>query len=363
MKHNYSYLFLAFLIGSAVTMECIAADLAFPEKQYAEGMGYVKAEIIGQMEEQKLDNEKEGLINSVPQPAADPADPTVLYTFTGVSDDGLQGGGTRKEATSIHCTNIGGTEASVEVQVYNVSGGTPYTGTITIGAGVTTTFSTQNTTIYWDDIFLGGAGTGVISQGYGHVLSDSGNVICTAQFLDPLNSPPEVIVSLEMYRPDSSPRPSGLPSSSGDQMILYYFTGVSDDGEKGSINREDATSVHCTNIGSTEAEVEVQVFRSGGTTSYTGAITIWAGSTATFSTQNIQAYFDDIFLGGSPGTDAIYQGYGRILSNSKDIVCSAQVIDPKNSPPKYASKLPMFDRDGYPVNLRKRTVYYPIISN
>ena len=123
---------------------------------------------------------------------------------------------------------------------------------------------------------------------------------------------------------------------------LYRFSGVSDDGEQGSTNRRKATSVHCTNIGSTDTQVEVQVFQYNGTDVFTGTVTMPPNRTFTFSTQNTAIYFEDIVLGGVPGTDAIYQGSGRVLSSNPGVICTAQVLDPLNVPPVFVSNIELF---------------------
>jgi hypothetical protein len=126
---------------------------------------------------------------------------SLLYRFTGVSDDGQQGSTTRREATSIHCTNLERGDTIVEARLYQWNGTDVYTGTVTMPSRRTFTFSTQNTTIYFDDALLGGSpGTGAIFQGNGQIWASNDNVICTAQILDPLNYPPTFVTNLPLYR-------------------------------------------------------------------------------------------------------------------------------------------------------------------
>jgi hypothetical protein len=145
---------------------------------------------------------------------------------------------------------------------------------------------------------------------------------------------------------------------------LYFFSGVSDDGQQGSASRKEATSIHCTNLDpSDSAQVEVQVYQWNGTDVYTGTTNIGPGRSVTFSTQNTTIYFDDIYLGGGSGTPSIYQGHGRVLSAGKNIICSAQVLDPLNYPTLFVTQLPLYDEYGYPAGgSRQRTVFYPIVS-
>ncbi|MCA9954210.1 MAG: hypothetical protein H6657_00930 [Ardenticatenaceae bacterium] len=124
--------------------------------------------------------------------------------------------------------------------------------------------------------------------------------------------------------------------------VLYRFTGVTDDGEQGSTNRKEATSIHCTNISATNTQVEVQLFQWNGTDIFTGTVNMPTNRSFTFSTQNTTIYFDDVLLGGSPGTPAIFQGSGRVLSSNPNVICTAQVLDPLNYPPLFVSGIDLF---------------------
>lgn len=128
-----------------------------------------------------------------------------------------------------------------------------------------------------------------------------------------------------------------------DLVEVYRFTGVTDDGQKGSPNRKKATAIHCTNVANTNNQVEVQVFQYDGTSVYTGTATISPNRTFTFSTQNTAIYFDDVVLGGL-GTDNIYQGTGRVLAQSKQVICTAQALDPFNLPPSFVVNLDLYKR-------------------
>jgi hypothetical protein len=59
-------------------------------------------------------------------------------------------------------------------------------------------------------------------------------------------------------------------------------------------------------------------------------------------TQSTTIYFDDIILGGVPGTDAIFQGSGVILADNPNVICTAQVLDLLNYPPVFATSLPLY---------------------
>lgn len=147
--------------------------------------------------------------------------------------------------------------------------------------------------------------------------------------------------------------------------LLYRFTGVVDDGQQGTPDRLIATSIHCTNVDDTvppePAEVAVQVYQWNGTDVYSGTVTMTANRTFTFSTQGTSIYFDDVILGGAPGTQAIFQGSGQIWSSHPNVVCTAQTLDPLNYPPEFMVRLPMFDAAGYPVG-DIREVDLPLIA-
>ncbi len=79
-----------------------------------------------------------------------------------------------------------------------------------------------------------------------------------------------------------------------------------------------------------------------GTDVYTGTVNMPPNRTFTFSTQNTTIYFDDVLLGGSPGTDAIFQGSGLVLAASNKVICTAQVLDPLNYPPVFVGSLELY---------------------
>jgi hypothetical protein len=142
---------------------------------------------------------------------------------------------------------------------------------------------------------------------------------------------------------------------------LFRFNGVTDDGQQGSTNRKEATSIHCTNIDSSaNVQLEVQLIQWNGIDVYTGTVSMPPNRSFTFSTQNTTIYFDDVILGGSPGTPAIFQGSGRVLSSSPNVICTAQILDPLNYPPVFMEKLPLHNADGSMVgDIHK--LYLPLI--
>lgn len=132
------------------------------------------------------------------------------------------------------------------------------------------------------------------------------------------------------------------PSQDG-LTLLYRFSGVTDDGQQGSTNRKEATSIHCTSIEPlANNQVEVMLYQWNGTDVFTGTVNMTPNRTFTFSTQNTTIYFEDVILGGIPGTDAISQGSGQIWSETDQVICTAEVLDPLNNPPEFATSLELF---------------------
>lgn len=141
----------------------------------------------------------------------------------------------------------------------------------------------------------------------------------------------------------SSSRKNFNPAQIPDGInLLYTFSGVSDDGQQGAAEREVATSIHCSNVGSSQATLAVEAWQWNGTDVYTATTTLAANQTRTFSTQNTAIYFDDVFIGGGSGTGAIFQGHGRILSSQEQVICTAQVLDARSLIPNFVSALELF---------------------
>jgi hypothetical protein len=123
----------------------------------------------------------------------------------------------------------------------------------------------------------------------------------------------------------SDPPPSGWE-------VLYMFTGAVD-------NANATTVIHCTNFGSVNAEVKVEIFNYYDTSTTSATISIRSDETKTFSTRSTAIYEEDAVL---PSIAPIDQGSGRVLSPESDIICTAQVLDPTNNPPEYMVNLQMF---------------------
>jgi hypothetical protein len=111
----------------------------------------------------------------------------------------------------------------------------------------------------------------------------------------------------------SDPPPAGLST-------LYMFSGVANDDTGVDLI---ATTVLCTNFGSTNVQVELQLFDHNDANVYTASKTISANHTWTASSQNTP-FREDATL----NTGLIEQGSGRILADQTHLICTAQLLNP-----------------------------------
>jgi hypothetical protein len=130
--------------------------------------------------------------------------------------------------------------------------------------------------------------------------------------------------------------------------LLYQFSGVRDDGAK-STSGKAATTLICSNTGTTLAAVSYYVYNYNGSVYYYTDFNLAAGATVTASTQGTNLYFEDIVLHATGttdnGTGVIDQGRGQVFSNSRSVICTAQVLDPTGFPPAFVTRLTMHDAD------------------
>lgn len=158
--------------------------------------------------------------------------------------------------------------------------------------------------------------------------------------------PLTVIVLLGLWLLQLRSAAEASPAAPNPVVPVLQFSGVTDDGKKGAPDRKEATSILCTNAGTTNATIEIELYQWSGALVYTGTVTAAPKQSYTFSTQNTTIYFDDVIFGTGGGTDSIFQGYGRVLSDRSTIRCTAQVLDPLGYPPVYMDKLTMYHPDG-----------------
>ncbi len=135
-----------------------------------------------------------------------------------------------------------------------------------------------------------------------------------------------------------------LLGGGGGYPLLYQFSGVRDDGAKGSSGTA-ATSLLCSNPGATDATLSYYVFNWNSATYYSVSVPVASGHTYTISTQPTALYAEDAYLTATPGgfgTDSINQGMGLVYSDSTSLICTAQVLDPTGNPPAFVAELELF---------------------
>jgi hypothetical protein len=139
----------------------------------------------------------------------------------------------------------------------------------------------------------------------------------------------------------SDPPPEGF-------QTLYIFTGLTNDNTGSDMI---ATVLHCTNIAPSQTAVEVQLFDVTSTDVYTSRVTMSSGRTWTWATQNPPIYVVDTLM----SSELIQSGSGRIVADTRDVICVAQVVDPVNTVPTFLTDLPLID-------VRTQAVFLPSIS-
>jgi hypothetical protein len=132
------------------------------------------------------------------------------------------------------------------------------------------------------------------------------------------------------------------------------FTGVAN--HSNPISRTIATSIHCSNFGSSDAQAQLQIFSLNGGLADSVAFPIPSNRTRTVSSQDTKIYREDTFLNNA----IIEQGSGRVLADKSTLICTAQLLDPVNNPPAFMVKLPLFDSFGNLIKVGRK-VYLPVL--
>lgn len=127
-------------------------------------------------------------------------------------------------------------------------------------------------------------------------------------------------------------------------VILYHLTGVIDVGDV-------ATTVHCTNLEAVAAvDLRLVVLDQAGAVSCnTTPADLAAGRTWTMSTTATAVFFEDANCGPTGGS---VSGSARIVAESSgalDILCTAQLVDGTQNPPRFLEKLELYDGQARPV--------------
>ena len=131
-----------------------------------------------------------------------------------------------------------------------------------------------------------------------------------------------------------------LPLLNGQKTkLLYTVSGVTDTGVL-------ATVFHCTSTerdGGKTIELGIEVFdlfgnRANDVTAGEGVTFMSPGHTRTLSTQATVAFGNETDI----NTGTVAQGSARIIATSKNVLCSAMLVDAVNNAPTSMVMLPVF---------------------
>jgi len=127
-------------------------------------------------------------------PALQPPDLTELYHFAGALNDDVSA---VSKATVIQCTNLDDVAPTrIEVQLFTYNATDVYTGTTSVNPLHTATFESSQVPFYLADVFMA---AGLLEQGYGRILTEHSNVVCTVQTVDPTTDPPNWSFDIPVY--------------------------------------------------------------------------------------------------------------------------------------------------------------------
>jgi len=119
---------------------------------------------------------------------------------------------------------------------------------------------------------------------------------------------------------------------------VYHFAGALNSSTKGI-----GTAIQCTNLNETDSIfIEVQLYDFNATLVDTASIEVTPLRTVTFESTQIMFYIADVGM----FADNIEQGYGRILAENGNIVCTVQILDAINNPPTWFLNIPIYTKSG-----------------
>ena len=132
--------------------------------------------------------------------------------------------------------------------------------------------------------------------------------------------------------------PPGPTNPEGVLDLLYRATGVT------NISTV-ATSVHCTNIGTSNGWITLRVLNWNGDSACSILNhQIAPDDTETLSTQNTSIYVEDATCDGAPTVNQGMLSVWAEPTGSTDIICTAQVLDPGADTPAFATTLTLYRR-------------------
>ncbi len=120
--------------------------------------------------------------------------------------------------------------------------------------------------------------------------------------------------------------------------LKFHATGARD-------SNKVATVVHCTNIGSVDATVCIEVRDFDGFIGCTlDGVSVDASDTRTMATQDTVIYFEDAVCAAPPTTEQGSVWIHVDPTQGRDIICSVQIVDKTSQPPAFATTLDLFGR-------------------
>jgi hypothetical protein len=111
---------------------------------------------------------------------------------------------------------------------------------------------------------------------------------------------------------------SGPALAVGDQFqVLYRISGVTDAARV-------ATAFHCSSLSSETETVSIVIRNFNGTVRANTSFSVEPSQTKTVTTRATNLYVEDVVL----NTLAVTQGLALIRATSRDVICSAMIVDP-----------------------------------
>lgn len=247
--------------------------------------------------------------------------------------------------TSVFCTSLAAVNIDIGVEVIATDGSSANSINLNNGAlknvspGRTVTFSTGGTSAFFENSIVSIIGS--VAQGLIRVVSNSGQLICSAVSLDaaPILStdPPSAMSNLHGSAASASSTNVALTSplplfSDGKQSVSIATV-------SGVLKRDSLQTLFmCTSVDSAPVDIGVQIFDGTGVltndiSAGIGAVlNVAPGASVTIGTSTTAAFLETVVI---PTLNKL-QGLGRVVASSAQVRCNAVVVDDLSSPPATA---------------------------
>lgn len=239
--------------------------------------------------------------------------------------------------TDFFCTSLASGNIDIGVQVLDSSGTVANNiaagegAALAVAPGATVTFGTTGTASLLEGTVIPVA---FAAQGLARIVSNSGQLTCSALVLDAVGVPPAALSNLTSWGAGSGGAGvtlnSPLPGFSDGKPSVHVLTvpGVI---KRGSLQ----TDFMCTSLSSTPVDIGVQIFGGDGTllndvSAGVGAVLgVAPGETVTIGTSATMAYSETTIIPLASGL----QGAGRVVASSDQVRCNVMVVDDLTTPP------------------------------